>query len=125
MARAQSLIPGSKAVINQGDFAGMTVTIVDPRPIPDGGDHRAPAHHQRKVLVKVHDVGAHGETFDLYILPRMLDTRSEQRMAANYSVDTAALMRGVPQSPDIVAQAQVAAEALRTLANMIDAHFGR
>jgi hypothetical protein len=73
MAKATALIPGMEVLINAGNYEGHTATVIDPLPIPDGGDHRAPAVHQRKVLVKVNDLTVDGAAFQTYILPRLLD----------------------------------------------------
>lgn len=105
MATASELIIGSKAIIKPGaDHEGHTVTIIDNKPVADGGDDRtwpqytdddgqvlrAEAQYQRKVLVEVHGIGADDESFHYFILPRQLDPRSERKLtvaAVNAALD--------------------------------------
>lgn len=74
MAKASALSPNMKVTVRAGDYEGHTATVLDPRPIPDGGDHRAGVEHQRKILVSVDDISTDdGEAFQTYILPRLVD----------------------------------------------------
>ena len=77
MAQASAFKVGMKVRVTAGPFADHLATIIDPKPIPDGGDERAAAHEQRKVLVSLDDVVGHDDLpQQTYILPRLLDTNT-------------------------------------------------
>lgn len=77
MAQAKAFTTGMKVLVTAGPFANHVATIIDPRPIPDGGDERAGADQQRKVLVALDDVmDASDAPHQTFILPRLLDTNT-------------------------------------------------
>lgn len=75
MAKASAMNKGMQVTVRSGDYEGHTATVIDPVPIPDGGDHRAGIEHQRKVLVALDDImDVETDTpYEVYILPRLLD----------------------------------------------------
>lgn len=77
MAQASAFKVGMKVRVTAGPFANHLATIIDPRPIPDGGDDRSGAENQRKVQVSLDDViGADDQAHVTYLLPRLLDTNT-------------------------------------------------
>lgn len=85
MAKASALITGSKVTVNSGPFENQVVTVIDPEPIPDGGDHRSGAENQRKVLVSLDNIiGPDDQPTQTYILPRLLNLGTPQTIDATY-----------------------------------------
>lgn len=75
MAKASAMSKGMQVTVRSGDYEGHTATVIDPMPIPDGGDHRAGVEHQRKVLVALDDIMdvSTDTPYETFILPRLLD----------------------------------------------------
>lgn len=87
MAKASALIPGMEVRIMAGPYQDHTARVIDPTPIPDGGDDRSGPENQRKVLVALTEVfGADDQPQQVYILPRLLDPRRMQVVAGDNSV---------------------------------------
>lgn len=85
MAKASAMSKGMQVTVRSGDYEGHTATVIDPVPIPDGGDHRAGVEHQRKVLVALDDImDAETDTpYETFILPRLLDLGDTTAMPSN------------------------------------------
>ena len=73
--KAKDLNPFVPVMITGGPYDGMTVTVKDATPVPDG------LPNQRKVLVTIPGVGAGGKDLDYYILPRLLELPNAPKKA--------------------------------------------